>query len=188
MDFRWIDTVQEVRRPHPSIEIGAPGDSFEEIEALWLVKLSPAWWWIDFVPIQVPIGIWEMREKKKRSLLGVMKRLSPSLPRGEPPLIFCSSLWWCCCVCLLKAFHLEVHTEKKKPCYLSTVCIFDTHGGTANIVVYLSKETTSLNLPIPGTLRCLMCNHDTTAAAAFNTRRIRRAMFLIPSLWSLFMD
>jgi hypothetical protein len=23
-------------------------------------------------------------------------------------------LWWCCCVCLLKAFHLEVNTEKKK--------------------------------------------------------------------------
>ena len=27
MDFRWIDTVQEVRC-HPSIEIGAPGDFF----------------------------------------------------------------------------------------------------------------------------------------------------------------
>jgi hypothetical protein len=55
-------------------------------------------------------------------------------------------------VCLLKAFHLEVNTEKKKKksrvtslsLSLSTVCIFDTHGGTANIVVWLSKETTSL--------------------------------------------
>lgn len=154
MDFRWIDTVQEVRCHHPSIEIGAPGDSFEEIEALWLVKLSPAWWWIDFVPIQVPIGIWAMGEKKKRKSFWVLWNgcllLSPTA--GRPPLIFCSSLWWCCCVCLLKAFHLEVNTEKKKKksrvtslsLSLSTVCIFDTHGGTANIVVWLSKETTSL--------------------------------------------
>ena len=41
MDFRWIDTVQEVRC-HPSIEIGAPGDFFfffQEIKSFFFIYL-----------------------------------------------------------------------------------------------------------------------------------------------------
>ena len=92
-------------------------------------------------------------------------------------------------VCLLKAFHLEVHTQKKKePCYLSLSlslslpCVYLTRMAgqtTHRRRLPWQRNNKPKNLPIPGTLRCLMCNHGTTAAAAFNTNRIRRAMFLL---------
>jgi hypothetical protein len=70
-----------------------------------------------------------------------MKRLSSPTAEG-----LLSSFAHLCgvvvCVCLLKAFHLEVHGEDKSPSYLSLrcVCVFDTHGGTDNIVVLAKKQ------------------------------------------------
>ena len=120
-------------------------------------------------------------EKRKRRFR-VMKRLSCSIPARS--LIFVVVLL---CVCS-RRFTLK-YTHRKKKSHvtslslsLSLPCVYLTRMAgqtTHRRRLPWQRNNKPKNLPIPGTLRCLMCNHGTTAAAAFNTNRIRRAMFLL---------
>lgn len=125
MDFRWIDTVQEVRC-HPSIEIGAPGDFFfffQEIKSfffylfiLWLVKCIHTGELIS-CQSESRLGYEKWRKEKKNKISCYEASVFFFFYPTEPHLllIFVVVLL---CVCS-RRFTLKYTHRKKEPCYLS---------------------------------------------------------------------